>query len=50
MVLPINLQNTNITGDLIVNGLNIKNEIDALDTSFTTGTIFVYFFGHDFLS
>ncbi len=34
-----NLKNTNITGDLIVNGLNIKNEIDALDTSFTTGTI-----------
>jgi hypothetical protein len=28
-----------ITGDLVVQGMNIKNEIDALDSSFTTGTL-----------
>ena len=31
--------NVNITGSLIVQGLNVKAEIDALETSFTTGTL-----------
>jgi len=31
--------NVSITGDLIVQGTNIKAEIDALETSFTTGTL-----------
>lgn len=31
--------NTNITGNLIVQGMNLKAEIDALETSFTTGTL-----------
>lgn len=31
--------NVNITNALIVQGMNIKEEIDALETSFTTGTL-----------
>jgi len=31
--------NVNITGSLVVQGMNIKEEIDALETSFTTGTL-----------
>jgi hypothetical protein len=31
--------NVSITGDLVVQGMNIKAEIDALETSFTTGTL-----------
>jgi len=31
--------NVSITGNLIVQGTNIKAEIDALETSFTTGTL-----------
>ncbi len=31
--------NVTITKDLVVQGMNIKQELDALETSFTTGTI-----------
>jgi len=31
--------NVSITGNLLVQGMNIKEEIDALETSFTTGTL-----------
>lgn len=31
--------NVSITGNLLVQGMNIKAEIDALETSFTTGTL-----------
>ena len=31
--------NVNITGSLVVQGLDVKAEIDALETSFTTGTL-----------
>jgi len=31
--------NVSVTGNLVVQGMNVKAEIDALETSFTTGTL-----------
>lgn len=31
--------NVNVTGSLVIQGLDVKAEIDALETSFTTGTL-----------